>query len=60
MCIVTRSTARKSGPKDEFPAFVDLARSIEADEDEARWEERLRKIATHKPTPEQKEMDGGC
>ena len=29
--------------------FAELARSIEADEDEARWEERLRKIAQHKP-----------
>lgn len=31
------------------PSFAELARSIEADEDEARWEERLRKIAEQKP-----------
>ena len=30
-------------------SFASLARSIEADEDETRWEARLRKIAAHKP-----------
>ena len=29
--------------------FTEVARAIEADEDEARWEDRLRKIARHKP-----------
>lgn len=29
--------------------FKEAAREIEADEDEARWEERLRKIAKQSP-----------
>jgi hypothetical protein len=29
--------------------FVDLARQIEADEDEAHWEERLKAVARQKP-----------
>jgi len=33
--------------------FKETAREVEADEDEARWEERLRKIAKSKP-PETK------
>lgn len=32
--------------------FKDLARQIGADEDEAHWEERLRKVAQQKPAPE--------
>ena len=29
--------------------FAELARSLECDEDEARWEERLKAVAKHKP-----------
>ncbi len=29
--------------------FKELARELECDEDEARWDERLKKIATGKP-----------
>lgn len=32
--------------------FKALARELEADEDEARWDERLAKVAAHKPVPE--------
>lgn len=32
--------------------FEALARELEADQDEARWDERLAKVAKHKPTPE--------
>ena len=32
--------------------FKALARELEADEDEARWDERLVKVATHRPAPE--------
>lgn len=32
--------------------FKALARELEADEDEARWDERLTKVARHKPAPE--------
>ncbi len=29
-----------------------LARELEADEDEARWDERLKKVVAVKPSPE--------
>ncbi len=29
--------------------FKALARELEADEDEARWDKRLKKVAEHKP-----------
>ena len=35
--------------------FKDAARDLECDEDEARWEERLRKVAKQKPEPEKPE-----
>ena len=39
----------RQSQSDKFKA---LARELEADEDEARWDERLTKIARHKPMPE--------
>lgn len=36
--------------KSQSDKFKEAARELEADEDEGRWEERLRKIA--KPDPE--------
>jgi hypothetical protein len=35
--------------KTQSDKFKDLARENEADEDDARWEERLKKIAKQKP-----------
>ena len=35
--------------KDKFKA---AARELECDEDEARWDERLKKVAKGKPQPE--------
>lgn len=38
--------------QDESPQvkkFKDAARGVECDEDEARWDERLRKVARQKP-----------
>lgn len=32
--------------------FKKLARELECDEDEGRWDERLRKIASQKPAPD--------
>ena len=32
--------------------FAELARSLECDEDEARWEERLKAVAKHRPVLE--------
>ena len=34
--------------------FKELARELEADEDEARWDERLTKVAAHKPKDDPK------
>ena len=39
-------------PKSQLDKFKDLARELEADEDEGRWDERLKKVVEHKPTPE--------
>lgn len=35
--------------KNQSDKFKQAARELEADEDEGRWEERLRKVATQKP-----------
>jgi hypothetical protein len=35
--------------------FKAAARALECDEDEARWDERLKKVAGHKPAPEKPE-----
>ncbi len=32
--------------------FKQAARELDCDEDEARWDERLRKVAGQKPAPE--------
>jgi hypothetical protein len=36
-------------PQPQSDKFKEAARELEADEDEKRWEERLRKIAKAKP-----------
>lgn len=36
----------------QLDKFKALARELEADEDEARWDERLAKVVAHKPRPE--------
>ena len=35
--------------KSQSDKFKDAARELEADEDEARWDERLKKVAKGKP-----------
>ena len=35
--------------------FKDAARKLGTDEEEARWEERLRKVAKKRPAPEKPE-----
>ncbi|PZU15238.1 MAG: hypothetical protein DI591_10935 [Citromicrobium sp.] len=41
---------RESTPQlSQHDKFKELARELEADEDEARWDERLKKVAQHKP-----------
>lgn len=39
----------KHKPPDQAQKFKDAAREHEADEDEARWETRLRKVAQPRP-----------
>lgn len=35
--------------------FKEAARALECDDDEARFDERVRKLVKHKPVPEQPE-----
>lgn len=37
--------------KTQLDKFKEAARDLEADDDEARFDERLRKIVKHKPVP---------
>lgn len=37
--------------------FKDAARQLEADDDEERFNERLKKLAKQKPTPDPKERE---
>lgn len=41
--------------KSQADKFKELAREVEADEDEARWDEKLAKVAKVKPKPEKPE-----
>lgn len=40
-------------PPTQLDKFKKLARELEADEDETRWDERLKKVAAHK-SPQEK------
>ena len=61
MTRMTKSTAAtsKAIPMPDSPSqldkFKELARELEADEDEKHWDERLRKLARVKPEPEKSE-----
>jgi hypothetical protein len=39
----------------QLEKFKQAARELEADEDEARWDERLKKVVKAKPKPEKPE-----
>lgn len=41
--------------KSQLDKFKELARELEADEDEMHWDDRLRKLAKVKPAPEKPE-----
>lgn len=41
--------------KTQSDKFKEAARELECDEDEARWDERLKKVAKGKPEPENPE-----
>jgi hypothetical protein len=40
-------------PKTQSDKFKEAARELEADEDEKRWEERLKKVAKARPDDKQ-------
>ena len=42
-------------PKTQLDKFKELARELEADEDEAHWDEKLGKLVKIKPKPEKPE-----
>lgn len=45
-------TKRPSDERPQADKFVDLARELECDDDEAAFDERLKKLATSKPKVE--------
>ncbi|MDY7525464.1 hypothetical protein [Sphingomonas sp. 10B4] len=44
-----------SSDKSQLDKFKEAARDLETDDDEARFDERLRKIVKHKPVSEKPE-----
>jgi hypothetical protein len=51
---MTKSTTAKATtanpkPESQLDKFKAAARALECDEDEARWDERLRKVVKQKP-----------
>lgn len=45
--------------KSQADKFKEVARELEADEDEARWEERLRLVATRNPKADDLKPEDG-
>lgn len=46
------ASAPQDGSTSQSDKFKALAREVEADENEARWDERLAKVVAHKPAPQ--------
>jgi hypothetical protein len=44
----------KANSKPQSDKFKDAARELECDDDEQRFQERLRKLVRHKPVPKDK------
>lgn len=42
----------ESPKESQSQRFADAARAAECDEDEARWQGRLKRVVKHKPVPE--------
>lgn len=42
-------------PRTQLDKFKQAARELEIDNDEARFDEKLRKLVKHKPVPEERE-----
>jgi len=49
------TSATQDHSKSQSDKFKDLACELEADEDETRWDEQLKKVVKHKPAPERSE-----
>ena len=49
------TSASHDQPSSQLDKFKQAARDLECDPDEKRWEDRLRKVAAHKPAPERPE-----
>ena len=45
----------KSSDKPQLDKFNEAARQLECDDDDARFDERVRKLVKHKPVPEKPE-----
>jgi len=48
-------TTESQKNQSQLDKFKDAAHEAECDEDEARWDERLKKVANAKPAPEKPE-----
>lgn len=48
-------SAEPKEPKTQLDKFKELARRLEADEDEGAWDEQLKKVMEHKSAPEKPE-----
>ena len=46
------SKATETDARPQSDKFRDLARELGCDEDEATWDDALRKVASHRPAPE--------
>ena len=44
--------ASSGDPQSQLDKFKEAARQLECDDDEARFDERIRKLVKHKPVPE--------
>lgn len=45
----------KTSPSDQLDKFKAAARALECDDDEARFDERVKKLVKQKPVPEKPE-----
>jgi hypothetical protein len=45
-------------PKTQLDKFREAARDLETDDDEARFDERVRKLVKHKPVEKSDQRDG--
>lgn len=52
---MAKRTMTAPDKRPQLEKFKDAAREAECDEDESRWDERLKKVAKAKPVPEKPE-----